>query len=65
MSNDKYEALTAAGIEVGERVTLPESMVPTDARVELDAKLSSGYFSAGPVPGPEELAKPKGRRLGE
>jgi GTP cyclohydrolase II len=63
MSNDKYEALIAAGIAVDERMTLPESMVPNDARVELDAKVSSGYFTAGPVPDADELAKPKGRPL--
>jgi GTP cyclohydrolase II len=65
MSNDKYEALTAAGIQVDERMTIPDSMVPGDARVELDAKISSGYFTPGPVPDPDELAKPKGRPLGQ
>src|SRR6516165_6523753 len=36
MSNMKYEALTSTGIEVGERVPLPDGLVPPDAQVELE-----------------------------
>jgi GTP cyclohydrolase II len=63
MSNMKYEALVAAGITVGERVPIPDALVPPDARVELDAKLAAGYFTGGAAPDPSELAKPKGRGL--
>jgi hypothetical protein len=43
MSSDKYDAITGAGIEVLQRVSLPETMVPRDAYVEISAKISAGY----------------------
>ncbi len=63
MSNMKYDAITGAGIEVGERVNIPDELVPADARVEIDAKMAAGYFTPGPVPDAEELKKAKGRGL--
>jgi len=48
MSNLKYDALIAAGIEVGERVSLPPGLVPPDAMVEIEAKKAAGYFTAEP-----------------
>jgi GTP cyclohydrolase II len=63
MSNDKYDAITAAGIEVVDRLRIPEGLVPADAQVELQAKVAAGYFSEGPVPTREELAAVKGRAL--
>jgi GTP cyclohydrolase II len=59
MSNMKHEAIVAAGITVEERVPIPDALVPTDARVEMDAKRAAGYFSNGDVPDPGELSKPK------
>jgi GTP cyclohydrolase II len=44
MSNLKYDALIAAGIEIGERVPLPAGLVPQDAMVEIEAKKAAGYF---------------------
>jgi GTP cyclohydrolase II len=61
MSNLKHEAIMASGITVGERVPIPEALVPPDARVEMDAKLAAGYFTNGGVPDASELTKPKGR----
>eukprot|EP00300_Choanocystis_sp_HF-7_P033909 c46359_g1_i1.p1 GENE.c46359_g1_i1~~c46359_g1_i1.p1 ORF type:complete len:798 (-),score=133.55 c46359_g1_i1:94-2487(-) len=43
MSSDKYNAITAAGIEVRQRVSLPDDYIPRDAHVELTAKISAGY----------------------
>ena len=63
MSNMKYDAITGSGIEVGERVNIPDDLVPADARVEIDAKMAAGYFTPGPVPGDDELKKAKGRGL--
>lgn len=63
MSNMKYDAITGSGIEVGERVNIPEDLIPADARVEIDAKMAAGYFTPGPVPDAEELKKAKGRGL--
>ena len=66
MSNMKYDAIVRAGIEVGERVRIPDELIPADARVEMDAKMAAGYFTPdGKAPAHDELAKPKGRSLGE
>lgn len=64
MSNMKHGALTAAGIEVVERVPIPDELIPADARVEMDAKKAAGYFSHY-TPDANELAVPKGRGLQE
>jgi GTP cyclohydrolase II len=45
MSNLKYDALIAAGIEIGERVPIPPELVPQDARVEIEAKKAAGYYT--------------------
>jgi len=45
MSNEKYEAITGAGIQVMQRVDLPEDFIKASMRVELDAKIASGYHS--------------------
>jgi GTP cyclohydrolase II len=44
MSNMKYDAIVRAGIEVGERVKIPDELIPADAKVEMDAKTAAGYF---------------------
>ena len=64
MSNMKYDAITGGGIEVGERINIPDELIPADARVEMDAKMAAGYFTPGLVPGAEELKIAKGRGLG-
>ena len=63
MSNDKYDAITGSGIEVGERVKIPDALVPADARVEIEAKIAAGYFNDGAVPSEASLAATKGRSL--
>ena len=63
MSNAKYDAIVKAGIEVEQRLRIPDELVPLDAQVELDAKMAAGYFTDGPVPDGGTLAKPKGRGL--
>lgn len=63
MSNMKYDAITGSGIEVGERVDIPESLIPADARVEMDAKKAAGYFTPGVVPDADALKQTKGRGL--
>jgi hypothetical protein len=45
MSNEKYEAITGAGIRVMQRVDLPEDYVKESMKVELVAKIASGYHS--------------------
>ena len=63
MSNMKYDAITGSGIEVGERVSIPDELIPADAQVEIDAKTAAGYYTPGVVPDIDELKKAKGRGL--
>jgi GTP cyclohydrolase II len=63
MSNMKFDAIVGAGIDVGERVQIPDDLIPADARVEMDAKKAAGYFTDGEVPTDDALATAKGRGL--
>jgi GTP cyclohydrolase II len=45
MSSEKYDAITEAGIEVMQRVALPDKFVPAHADVEIAAKIMSGYHT--------------------
>ncbi len=64
MSNMKHDALVSAGIEIGERVRIPDELVPADAKVEMEAKMAAGYYTAGDAP-PDagKLESTKGRGL--
>lgn len=61
MSNDKYDAITGSGIDVDERVKIPDELVPADAKVEIEAKIAAGYFTEGKVPTEADLAQVLGR----
>lgn len=63
MSNMKYNAITQAGIEIVERVPIPEDLIPQDARVEIEAKKAAGYYTTGDVLDAESLGEVKGRDL--
>jgi GTP cyclohydrolase II len=63
MSNMKYDAIIAAGIEVVERVPIPEGLVPPDAQVELEAKKAAGYYTPAGALDASALAGVKGRDL--
>ena len=66
MSNMKHDALVRSGIEIGERVRIPDELVPADARVEMEAKMAAGYYTAGDaVPDAAVLERTKGRSLSE
>ncbi|HSU38662.1 MAG TPA: hypothetical protein VLJ38_03810, partial [Polyangiaceae bacterium] len=58
-----HDAVTRSGIQIIERVAIPDDLIPADARVEMDAKTAAGYYTEGQVPDGNELAKPKGRSL--
>ena len=63
MSNLKYDALVRQGIEIVERVPIPDALIPEDARVEMEAKKAAGYFTEEPTPDAAALAQTKGRGL--
>jgi GTP cyclohydrolase II len=53
MSDMKYDALTSQGIDIVERVPLPDALVPADAQVEIAAKKAAGYYSPEPENAPD------------
>src|SRR5271169_2861719 len=60
MSDMKHDALTSQGIEIVERVPIPDSLVPADAHVEIAAKKAAGYYTPEPQQDP---INPVGRSL--
>lgn len=65
MSNMKHDALTAGGIEIGERVPIPDELIPPDASVEMEAKKAAGYFTPDAPPTTADLKRVVGRDLKE
>ncbi|MFZ1101781.1 MAG: GTP cyclohydrolase II [Hyphomicrobiaceae bacterium] len=65
MSDMKHDALVSQGIQIIERVPIPDELVPADAQVEIVAKKAAGYYSApvAPVAQPESPAGTVGRGL--
>lgn len=63
MSNMKYNAITKSGIEIVERIAIPEDLIPDDARVEIEAKKAAGYYSDTEVLDTDNLSEVKGRGL--
>ncbi|RSL41272.1 Uracil-regulated protein 1 [Fusarium sp. AF-6] len=61
MSNMKHDAIVGQGIPIHERVELPEELIPADSRVEIDAKITAGYFTTGKRMTTEELQAVQGR----
>jgi len=64
MSDMKYEALTGQGVDIVERVPIPDELVPADAHVEIEAKKAAGYYSPEPAK-PQDLTDTVGRDLGK
>jgi GTP cyclohydrolase II len=62
MSDMKHDALVGQGIEIVERVPIPDELVPADAQVEIVAKKAAGYYSA-PTAGAQNPAGTVGRDL--
>ena len=63
MSNMKYDAIVNSGIEVVNRISIPDDLIPKDAQVEMEAKKAAGYFTPGKVKDEEELKNVKGRNI--
>ena len=53
MSDMKFDALTSQGIEIVERVPLPDELIPADAHVEIEAKKAAGYYALEPPQSPD------------
>ena len=62
MSDMKYDALVSQGVDIVERIPIPDDMVPADAHVELAAKKAAGYYTPEP-PKPQDLTDSVGRSL--
>lgn len=62
MSNLKYDAVTQSGIEIVERISIPEGLIPADAQVEMKAKKAAGYYTEGDVPDETVLTQTIGRQ---
>jgi GTP cyclohydrolase II len=64
MSDMKYDALVSQGVDIVERVAIPDALVPADAHVEIEAKKAAGYFTPEPQQ-PQDLTGAVGRDLGK
>jgi GTP cyclohydrolase II len=62
MSDMKYDALVSQGIDIVERIPIPDELIPADAHVEIAAKKAAGYFTPEP-PRPQDLTHSVGRSL--
>jgi GTP cyclohydrolase II len=63
MSNMKHDAIVGQGIQVVERVPIPDALVPADARVEIDAKKAAGYYVDERDSAADEPGAVKGRDI--
>jgi hypothetical protein len=61
MSDLKYDSLVSQGVEIVERIPIPNELVPTDAQVEIAAKKAAGYFTPDGMPSGEALTQAVGR----
>ncbi|KAI0662193.1 GTP cyclohydrolase N terminal-domain-containing protein [Cubamyces menziesii] len=61
MSDMKYNAIVQSGIPIHKRYDIPEHLLPPDSRVEIDAKIAAGYFSATKKLTEADLVKTVGR----
>jgi GTP cyclohydrolase II len=63
MSNMKFDAIVGSGIEVVNRISIPDHLIPADASVEMEAKKAAGYFTKEEKKSKEDLKKVKGRAI--
>src|SRR3984885_3816670 len=62
MSDMKHDALVAQGVDIVERIPIPDELVPADAHVEIEAKKAAGYYTPQPQK-PQDSADTVGRDL--
>jgi GTP cyclohydrolase II len=63
MSDMKCDALIRQGIQIDERVPIPDALIPADARVEIEAKIAAGYLAGNEIR--RDYDGTVGRKLGE
>ena len=56
---EKIQAMRDGGLEIVERVPIPDDLVPADAHVEIAAKKAAGYYT------PDAIALDANPRLGD
>jgi len=61
MSDMKHDSIVKSGIQITNRISIPEYLIPEDAQVEMEAKKAAGYFTDGEIKPEKELQKVKGR----
>jgi hypothetical protein len=61
MSDMKHDAIVSQGIQIHERVEIPDELLPADSVVEIQAKIAAGYFSNSTKITDEALANITGR----
>ena len=65
MSDMKYDSIVGQGVDIVERVSLPNELIPDDAQVEMAAKKAAGYYTEDTVPDSDALEAVKGRTLSD
>jgi hypothetical protein len=65
MSDMKHDALVDQGIEIMERLDIPDELIPEDAHVEMEAKKAAGYFTSKLSKADEDLNAVVGRKIKE
>jgi len=63
MSDMKYDALVNQGIEIIERLDIPDELIPEDAHVEMEAKKAAGYFTSKLSKSDDDLGSVVGRKI--
>ena len=53
------------GIQIKERLDLPDELIPEDAHVEMEAKKAAGYFTSKTPKSDESLDTVVGRKINE
>ncbi|MBW0525945.1 hypothetical protein O181_065660 [Austropuccinia psidii MF-1] len=61
MSDMKHDAIVQSGIPILVRKDIPDHLIPSDSRVEIDAKIAAGYYSASKVVTEEDLKNTVGQ----
>src|SRR5262249_45898414 len=63
VSNMKHDAILAPGITLGERLPLPDALIPPEPRGEMHPPWGAGASASAGAPDAPELTRPKGRGL--